>query len=116
MDYYGSIIQTKDQIYKEIRSRYSEHNADYIDSKLDRLYETNFISEEVSVSGWSVFVGPEVVRQLDELLEEDLKHARQRLNVARCLLPAIDTPSDTVELPLDIIEHIASFPTSVTSS
>ena len=102
MDYYGSVLQSKDQIYNDIRIHYSEHHADYIDSKLDILYEHNFINEEVSVSGWMVFVAQEVIRKIGTMLVEDLQCAKQRLRLTTCLI-------QNDALPLDIVEHIALF-------
>ena len=34
MDYYGSIIQSKEQIYKDIISRYPKYTKEYISSKI----------------------------------------------------------------------------------
>jgi len=101
MDYYGSVIQSKEQIYKEIGSRFPEHRKGYIESKVDHLYETNFINEEVSVSGWAVFVCPEVVRKIGEMIQSDLDNAKLRLLIATCLVPRND-------VPLDVIEKVAS--------
>ena len=97
MDYLGSVIQTKEQIYKDIGSRYPEHGQGYIDPMLDHLYETNFINEEVSVSGWHVFVGPEVVRRIDEQIHADTEKAKVRLLMAKCLLKRDDISSDIIE-------------------
>ena len=79
MDYYGSIIQSKEQIYKDIISRYPNYTKDYISSKIDYLYETEFISEEVSVSGWMVFVGKDVECKIKLMIEEELKITKKVL-------------------------------------
>jgi len=100
MDYYGSIIQSKEQIYKDIISRYPKYTGDYISSKIDHLYETEFISEEVSVSGWMVFVGPEIVREINMMIETDLQKSKLRLLQAKCLVTRKD-------ISLDIIEEIS---------
>ena len=97
MDYLGSVIQSKEQIYKDIGSRFPEHRQGYIESTLDHLYETNFINEEVSVSGWHVFVGPEVVRTIDEMIQRDLEKSKLRLLIAKCLLQRDDISLDVIE-------------------
>lgn len=97
MDYLGDITQTKEQIYKEIGSRYSTHRQGYIEDKLDHLYETGFINEEVSMAGWAVFVCQEVVREIDALIQTDLDSAKARLLVAKCLVPRNDIPLDVIE-------------------
>lgn len=97
MDYCGSIIQTKDQIYRDICSRYSEHKNEYIESKLDMLYATKFINNEVSVSGWMVFVGPEVVKKIDKMIQLDLEKSKVRLLLAKCLVPRDDISFDIIE-------------------
>ena len=100
MDYYGSIIQSKEQIYKDIISRYPNYTKDYISSKIDHLYETEFISEEVSVSGWMVFVGPEIVKEINKMIETDLQKSELRLLLTKCLVPRKD-------INIDIIEEIS---------
>jgi len=100
MDYYGSIIKTKDQIYRDIYSRYPNYKNEYIESKLDILYDTKFINNEVSVSGWMVFVGPEVVKSIDKMIQLDLEKSKLRLLLAICLLPRED-------ISLDIIESVS---------
>jgi hypothetical protein len=100
MDYYGSIIQSKEQIYKDIISRYPTYTKDYISSKIDYLYETEFISEEVSVSGWMVFVGSEIIKEIYKMIDIDLQKSKQRLLLAQWLVPQED-------ISLDIIEEIS---------
>ena len=97
MDYYGSIIQSKEQIYKDIISRYPKYTKEYISSKIDHLYETEFISEEVSVSGWMVFVGPEVVSEVTTMIQQDIIKANRRLLLAKCLVPREDCNYDLLE-------------------
>lgn len=103
MDYYGSFIQSKTDIYSSIIGRYSNYSKEYISSKLDILYETGYINSEVSVSGWMVFVGPEVVKQIDRLIDSDLKLEQIKLLVAKCLVPREDINNDIIEL---ISSHI----------
>ena len=100
MDYYGSIIQSKEQIYKDIISRYPTYRSEYISSIIDSLYENGFINEEVSVSGWMVFVGPEIVKEINKKIDNDSQKADNRLLLARCTIPRND-------ISLDIIEEIS---------
>ena len=97
MDYYGSITQSKENVYKEILSRYPTHNETYISSILDHLYETDYISEEMSISGWQIFIGPEVCKKINEQIQTDLNRSEKRLLVARCLNPRDDCCSDIME-------------------
>jgi methionine synthase II (cobalamin-independent) len=85
MDYYGSIIQSKEQIYKQIISHYPKYNVDYITQKLDSLYESGYLSEEISVSGWNVFIGPEVVKIINTEIKKDLELSKQRLKAVYLL-------------------------------
>ena len=97
MDYYGSIIQSKEDIYKDITSRFSKYDKDYIKSKIDTLYETHFINEQVSLSGWLVFVGPEVVSEVITMIQQDIIKANRRLLLAKCLIPREDCNHDLLE-------------------
>lgn len=96
MDYYGSIIQTKEQIYRDISSRFPKHKKEYIQSKLDILYDIEFINDEISVSGWMVFVGEEVVNKINEMIQCDLIDSHTRLLLAKCLVNRDDINSDII--------------------
>ena len=98
LDYYGSILQQKKEIYSEIISRFSDYNDSYITSKLDSLYDSNFINNEVSKSGWMVFVGPEVVKKINESIHNDLQASRRELLLAQCLHNNEQCNHDMMEL------------------
>ena len=98
LDYYGSILQQKKEIYSEIISRFSDYNESYITSKLDTLYDSNFINDEVSKSGWMVFVGPEVVKKINESIHTDLQVSQRKLLLTRCLHNNKDCNHDMMEL------------------
>jgi len=102
LDYYGSILQQKKEIYSEIISRFSDYNESYITSKLDTLYDSNFINDEVSKSGWMVFVGPEVVKKINESIHKDLQVSRRKLLVAQCL-------HNNEQCNYDMMELISSY-------
>lgn len=84
LDYYGSFIKSKDEIYLEMISLYPTYNKEYITSKLDHLYKINYINKEVSVSGWMVFVKQSVKENIDILIQEDVEKAK--LNLLTCTL------------------------------
>ena len=102
MDYYGSFIKPKEDIYKETISVFPHHEERYITSILDSIYERKVIDEEVSVSGWLVFVGEIVYREILKTIHNDTERAKKRLLLAKCLEP-VD------ELCPDILERISSF-------
>ena len=99
LDYYSSFIKPKDEIYRETISRYPTYPEPYIRSKLDYLYETEYI-KDTSVSGWLVFVGPSVVEQINGLIEIDVETSKKRLLLAKCLTIRDD-------ISLDIVENIS---------
>ena len=99
LDYYSSFIKPKDEIYRETLSRFPTYPEPYIRSKLDYLYETEYI-KDTSVSGWLVFVGPSVIEQIDILLAKDVETSKKRLLLAKCLTIRDD-------ISLDIIESIS---------
>ena len=98
LDYYGSILQQKKEIYSEIISRFSDYNESYITSKLDMLYDSKFLTNEVSKSGWMVFVGPEVVKKINESIHEDFQISRRKLLLAQWLHKNKDCNYDMMEL------------------
>ena len=100
LDYYSSFLKPKDEIYRETLSRFPTYSESYIRSKLDYLYETEYI-KDTSVSGWMVFVGPSVVEKIHILISEDVETSKKRLLLATCLTKRDD-------ISLDIIETIST--------
>ena len=100
LDYYSSFIKPKDEIYRETISRFPTYSEYYIRSKIDYLYETEYI-KDTSVSGWLVFVGPSVVEQINGLIEIDVETSKKRLLLAKCLTIRDD-------ISLDVIEKISN--------
>tara|TARA_Y100000389_G_scaffold182095_1_gene198405 strand:+ start:4282 stop:4593 length:312 start_codon:yes stop_codon:yes gene_type:complete len=98
LDYYSSFLKPKYEIYRETISRFPTYSESYIRSKIDYLYETEYIND-TSVSGWMVFVGPSVVEQINILIKGDLDRSNKRLLLAKCLVKRDD-------ISLDIIESI----------
>jgi hypothetical protein len=96
LDYYSSFIKPKDEIYRETLSRFPTYPEPYIRSKIDYLYETEYI-KDTSVSGWMVFVGPSVVEQINGLIEIDVETSKKRLLLAKCLTIRDDISFDITE-------------------
>jgi hypothetical protein len=103
MDYYGSFIKPKEEIYKETISVFTPlHGKEYITPILDSVYERKIIDEAVSVSGWLVFVSEIVFKEVQNKIHTDTERAKKRLLLAKCLEP-VD------ELCPDIQERISEF-------
>tara|TARA_B100002051_G_C16595556_1_gene565189 strand:- start:303 stop:626 length:324 start_codon:yes stop_codon:yes gene_type:complete len=100
LDYYGSIMKSKDDIYSDIISRFPNYSNDYIRLKIDHLYDTNYLASPISVSGWMVFVGKDVECKIKLMIEEELKITKLKLLLAKCLIPRND-------INLDLIENIS---------
>jgi hypothetical protein len=100
LDYYSSFLKPKDEIYKDILSRYPTYSDPYIRSKLDYLYETEYI-KDTSITGWHMFVGAYVIEQIDILLAKDVDTSNKRLLLAKGLVNRGD-------ISLDIIMSISS--------
>ena len=99
MDYYGSFIKSKEQIYKEIVSYYAGYSSEYITKKIDLLYESKHLNEEISVSGWMVFISEEVIKIINNEIMIDTEKAKQRINNMYLLKDKLST---------DIIYNISS--------
>ena len=98
LDYFGSILKQKHEIYNEMKSRFSSYNPDYITSKLNELYDSNYINEEISVSGWHCFVGEDVCSQINKSIQRDIQTCQQRLLMTKCLHQRTDCNQDILEL------------------
>jgi hypothetical protein len=98
LDYFGSIFKQKQEIYCEIISRFSDYNSDYITSKLDELYDSNYINEEISVSGWNCFVGKDVCSQINKSIQRDIHTCQLRLLMTKCLHQRTDCNQDIMGL------------------
>jgi len=97
LDYYGSFIKSKDEIYREIISRFPNYNELYIRSMIDHLYETEYITDTISVSGWEIFVGHEVESKIKDSIQKDLDRAKLKLLLIKCLHLRPDCCPDIIE-------------------
>ena len=98
LDYYSSFTKSKDEIYREIISRFPSYNDSYIRSMIDHLYETDYITEEISITGWEIFIGHEVESKIKEILQNDLHKSKLKLLLIKCLYPRNDCCLDIIEL------------------
>ena len=85
LDYYGSILKQKTEIYSEILSYFYDYNQSYIKLKLDALYDCNYINDEVSISGWMIFIRPEIIKKINESICKDLQSSRYKLLLTRIM-------------------------------
>ena len=83
LDYYGSIMKDQSSIYSEITDRFSEYKSSYIKGILDEMYSSKYLNDEISISGWMVFIQKDVVSKIKERIEKDTKKAEYRLLVAK---------------------------------
>ena len=79
LDYYGSFIKNKKEIYDELLSLYPDYNKQYITLKIDYLYDIEYINKEVSVSGWLIFVRSAVRNLIDSEITKDTAKAKLHL-------------------------------------
>ena len=83
LDYYGSIMKEKSSIYSEITDRFSDYKSSYIKGILDDMYSSKYLNDEISISGWMIFIQKDVVLKIKERIKEDTKRAEYRLLVAK---------------------------------
>lgn len=69
LDYYGSIVKQREEIYNEIVSYFAKEEESVIRGFMDDLYESSTIPKEVSVSGWYVFIKKKIVDSINESLK-----------------------------------------------
>ena len=83
LDYYGSIMKEKSSIYSEITDRFSDYKSSYIKGILDDMYSSKYLNDEISISGWMIFIQKDVVSKIKERIKDDTKRAEYRLLVAK---------------------------------
>jgi len=82
---YGSFIKDKVSIYTEINSIFSNYNSIYINKLLDEIYSSKYLNDDISVSGWSVFIKHDIVIKIKIRIKEDLKTAEHKLLTVKLL-------------------------------
>ena len=78
-------IKSKSEIYFELCMYYSKYNKNYIKSKIDGLYETGILNNELSEIGWVNFVNYYVISQINLSINKNLISSQNKLLLAKCL-------------------------------
>ena len=97
LDYYSSMMMPTDKIYRYMFSRFPNNNESYIRSILDHMYDINYIPNDISVTGWNIFVQDEIESKVKERIQFDLGKAKKKLLLARCLSTRDDCCYDIME-------------------
>ena len=102
MDYYGSITMTNKDIKASLLHHLAEYPEDYVVELSEKLgvYKTTY-----SVSGWSVFHGPEWVKKMRDILIKETEDAKKNLAIVKVAEGSPDFPED-IEIAKQIASHI----------
>jgi len=80
-----NFIKPKEQIYKEIISYFKNYNKLYIKNQLDFLYNTKFLTNDISIPGWSIFVSKYVIQRIQKEIENEKIKSYRRLYLFKLL-------------------------------
>ena len=94
LDYYGSIVKQKEDIYDEIHNIFSNYDPSYISSILE---SSGYIDKAISVSGWYVFHLKNIVNHINQTISKDLQKSKDKLIMTRCLHVRPDCNTDLME-------------------
>jgi len=102
MDYYGSIPKTTFAVADSLVQNLSEYPADYVLEMSRKLgvYKTTY-----SVSGWSVFHGPDWVKKMRDILIKETEDAKKNLAIVKIAVGSPDFPED-MEIAKQIASHL----------
>jgi hypothetical protein len=102
MDYYGSIPKTDFAVAESLVQNLSEYPEDYVVEMSKKLgvYDTTY-----SVSGWSVFHGPEWVKKIRNILIKETEDAKKNLAIVKIAVGTPDFPKD-MEISKQIASHL----------
>jgi hypothetical protein len=98
LDYYGSFIKDKESIYTEIKSIFSTFRNSYINMILDEMYSSEYLINEISVSGWTQFIKHDVIRKIKKKIYTDTLNAKYRLLIVRLLDTSENCNKDVMRL------------------
>lgn len=100
MDYYGSIPKTTYAVAESLVYHLAEYPEDYVVELSEKLgvYKTTY-----SVSGWSVFHGPEWVKKMRDILIKETADAEKKLAIVKVAVGSPDFPRE-----MEILQQIAS--------
>lgn len=85
MNHFTDFIKPKEQIYKEIISYFKNYNKLYIKNQLDFLYNTKFLTNDISIPGWSIFVSKYVIQRIQKEIENEKIKSYRRLYLFKLL-------------------------------
>ena len=98
LDYYGSFIKDKESIYTEIKSVFSTFRSSYINAILDEMYSSNYLTDEISVSGWMVFIKPSLILKIKKKIDVDTLTAEYKLLTVRLFYTNKHCDTDVMRL------------------
>jgi len=104
LDYYGSIIFSKDEALDSLKKYLlnQKYREEYSLKLLEEI--DGDVPQEMSVSGWWVFHHKDMIDKLNELVQKDVDEALTRLKTATVFYQENTLLSDD-----DIIQKIAEF-------
>lgn len=85
MNDYTDFIKPKEQIYKEIISYFKNYNKSFIKKQLDFLYNSKFLTNDISIPGWSIFVSKHVIQKIEKKIENEKIKSYRRLYLFKLL-------------------------------
>ena len=86
LDYYGSIMKTDEEIDRELISRFDNYNQQYIEKIINDLRREQILMSGPnanSVSGWQVFVGPYTINKMKQIISDQTRLNRQKLEFVK---------------------------------
>ena len=85
MDDYTNFIKPKEKIYKEIISYFKNYNELFIKKQLDFLYNSKFLTNDISIPGWSIFVSKYVIQKIEKEINNEKIKSYRRLYLFKLL-------------------------------
>ena len=79
LDYFGSVMKSDEEIDTELISRFRDYNETYIESIINELRLKRILTSGHSVSGWMVFVGKYIVNKIKNIIAEQTRLNKQKL-------------------------------------
>ena len=81
----NNFIKPKEQIYKEIISYFKKYNELFIKKQLDFLYNSKFLTNDISIPGWSIFVSKYVIQKIQKEINNEKIKSYRRLYLFKLL-------------------------------
>ena len=92
LDYYGSIMLSKDEIKENIvlTPNYKNYTREYLYNILDYLYMRKLLQNEYSYSGWGVFHKKDAMKNIDDYIKLDTLNCKKKLALMLQLINSVD--------------------------